>query len=210
VVAAHPGQDGQIGEAVLGRPEGRADDRAGRVIDGADQGQPWATPLEPVMRAAVDLDEQPGLGHPRSTTPVLRRPPRPDRPDPGVTEQALERRAPDDDPLVLGQQLGEVAVVDPAIACAGEFDDPLPGARLDASWRGSPAVAVDDPIDPQRAKAAAQPPGRPLAGAEQPGGFNDRQRALPPAGQDIDSLLVSCIQGQSLPHRWRLTKSLSS
>jgi len=69
---------------------------------------------------------------------------------------------------------------------------------------------VDDPIRAHRREAAAQPPRRACAAIEQGAGLTDRQRSGPPAGQDFDPLLVSSIQGQSLPHRRRLTKSLSS
>lgn len=210
MVAAHPGEDGQIGAAVLDRAEGRRHDRPGRIVDRPDEGQARGAALEPVVRAAVDLDEETGLGHPLAPAPVLRRPPGSGRPDPGPAEQALERRSADDDGLVLGQELGQVAVVHPAIAGRREVHDPFPGGRRQASWRSPPAVAVDDAVDAHRPEATEQPPGRALAGTEQGRGFGNRQRSVTPAGQDIDPLLVSRIQGQSLPHRWRLTKSLSS
>ncbi len=45
---------------------------------------------------------------------------------------------------------------------------------------------------------------------KQCGRLGNRQGPLAPTGQDIDPLLISWVQRQSLPHRWRLTKSLSS
>jgi len=201
VVAAHPDQDGQVRPAVLDRAEGRPDDRPGRVVDGADEGQPRPAALEPVVRTAVDLDQQPGLGHPLAAAPVPRRAALPGGPQAGPAEQALERRAADDDALGLGQQLGQVAVVDAPIAAPREVHDARPVGRREAPRRGPAAVAVDDALDAHRPVPCAQPPGRPLARVEKRHGRIDRERSLAPADQDIVPLLVSWVQGQSLPHR---------
>jgi len=119
-------EDGQVREAVLGRSEDGPDDDPGRVVDGAGQGELRPAALEPVVGTAVDLDQQPGLGHPLAAAAVPGRPALAGRAEPRPPEQALERRAADDDGLVLGQQFGQVAVVDTAIAGLGELDDATP------------------------------------------------------------------------------------
>jgi hypothetical protein len=72
MVAAHPGQDRQVRPAIFDRGERGGDDRPGRVVDRADEGQARASALEPVVGAAVDLDEQTRLGHPLAPAAVAR------------------------------------------------------------------------------------------------------------------------------------------
>ena len=103
-----------------------------------------------------------------------------------------------------------MAVIDPAVPGPGELDDALPGRAREASRRGPAAVAMDDPVDAVRPETPEQAPGRPLTAGQQGGGLGRGQGALPPPAQNIDPLLISCVQRQSLLHLWRLTNSLSS
>jgi len=66
-------QHHQIAQCVLLLAEGGAGDDARGVIDRADQAEPRAATLEPVVAAAVELDEQAGLGHPIAPAAMARR-----------------------------------------------------------------------------------------------------------------------------------------
>jgi len=206
----HVAQHREVAGPVLRVPEGRPDDDPRRVVDAAHEGELRTPALEPVVPRAVDLDEHPRLGHPLSPAPVPRRPAMPGRGKAGVTEQPAQRGPGDRDPLVGGQQLCEVAVVDPLVPAAGEVEDPRP-VRLAEAAGGRPAlVAVDEPVGTPAEQGPTQPPGAALAEAEQPDGLVGHQVPGDPAGQHVDPLLVSYRQRQPLSHRGRLTKSLSS
>ncbi len=203
-------EHGQVADAVLVVAERRADDRPGRVVDAADQGQQRTAALEPVVARAVELDQQTRLSHPLATAPVAgwaapagarhtRRP-----------EQSLERGAADDDALAVAQELREMTVVDASVSTPGELDDPRPLRLGETARRRSPAVAVDESIDPAREERRSQAPGRALTAGEQPNRLRGCQDARHPASDDLDPLLVPCRQRQPLPHPARLTKSLSS
>src|SRR5216683_2460259 len=103
-----------------------------------------------------------------------------------------------------------MAVVDAAISRPGELQDALSGGTREAPRRGPPAVAMNDAVDAPRPESTEQAPRRPLAASQQGAHLGDRQRSLPPATKDVDSLLVLRVHDQSLPHSVRLTKSLSS
>ena len=111
-----------------------------------------------------------------------------------------------------GEQFGEMAVVDAFVETmrAGQLKDPSAGRRAESSGRGSPSVAVHQPVGSSFDQSASQSPGASFAHPEQSDRLARGQDVSDPAGQDLNSLLVSCRQRQPLSHWSRLTKSLSS
>lgn len=134
---------------------------------------------EPVGAAPVELDQQPGLGHPVAPAAVARGPaPAGTRPT-GRAEQAPQRGPGDDDPVALGEELREVAVIGALVDRRGQLEDPRPG-RLGQPVRRRPApVAVNDRVDAVLDKSPPEPPHRAMESIQQVGHARLRLRRLP-------------------------------
>ena len=112
----------------------------GRIVDPAHERQPGPAALEPVVAAAVDLDEQPGLGHPVAPAAVPGRPAVPRARDPLGPQDPADGDPAEHDPLALGEQLGEVRVVDARIGGPGQGQDPRPGRLVDPPPESRPRL----------------------------------------------------------------------
>ena len=66
-------QDLEIAGGVLLVAEDRRRDPTGRIVDGADEGELRAAPLEPLVAAAVELEERPLGAHPLPPAAIARR-----------------------------------------------------------------------------------------------------------------------------------------
>src|SRR5690606_16812622 len=75
--------------------------------------------------------------------------------------------AADGDRLVLGQQVGQVAVVDAGIAAAGQGQDPLAIRVGQAARTGPSTVGVDQPSRPVALEPNLEPPDLALAELQQ-------------------------------------------
>jgi hypothetical protein len=129
--AGHGAQDHEVADGILALAERRGDDGPGRIVDPGDEGEGRTPILEPVVAASVDLDQEAGLGHPVSPAPVARRSAGPGGGDLGGPQETAQRRAADDDPLVLGEDRGSMAVVEAPVRRPGELSDPGPGYRVE-------------------------------------------------------------------------------
>jgi len=116
----------EVPDAVLLFAEDRSDEDPGRIVDATDEGEPGPAPFEPVVPAAIDLDERAGLGHPLAPAAVPRRPTSARRGDARVAQEAPQRRPADGDLFLLGERLREVGVVVSAVHGPGELEDPRP------------------------------------------------------------------------------------
>jgi len=77
-VADHrPTEDLEVAGRVLGVAERRRGDDPGRVVDGPDEREQRPAALQPVVAAAVDLEEHAGPGHPLPAGSMASRPARP-------------------------------------------------------------------------------------------------------------------------------------
>ena len=155
IAADRLAHDDEVARDVLLVAEGGRGHPPGRVVDRADEGQPWAAALEPVVARAVGLEEHAGLGHPVAPAAVAGCAAATRAGDPGGPEDPADAHPADDDPLALGQQLGEVAVVGAVVSTAGEGPDLLAGGLVDPARRRLTAIAVDQHRpDPPRRTAA--------------------------------------------------------
>lgn len=193
------GERGEVADRVLLGAERPAGHPPGRVVDPGHEGGEQPVRTEPAMFAAVDLEEHPLAWHPLPAAPMVRRAAGPGRPDRGLSEDPPEGPLGDVEALALGEELGEVGVVDPGIGRRGELEDPVADDVRDAVGLGPLTVAVDqagravDAIAPEQAADLAdrqvQDPGR-LLGRQSPG-----QDMV----EDVQTVLRWGVQGDRLP-----------
>lgn len=143
--AASPDRLPEHDEVAIGlfvEPEDRRRDLAGRIIDGAVEDEAGATAFQPVMLAAIPLEEQAGRGHalapPPEATPVAG----PGTRKAGGQEDAADGGAGEDDPVDFGEFLGQVLVVEASIGGAGQPGDPALQGGGDAIGSGTAAVPM--------------------------------------------------------------------
>ena len=137
-------QDREIARGILLLAEDGRDHLPRRVVDGPDQGEAGTAALEPVVPAPVELEEEALGRHPRAAAAVPGRPPSARAGDARGAQDPAQALPADDDPLALGEQLGEVAVVDLAVRPLPELDDPVPRRGVDPPRRWAAPVAVDE------------------------------------------------------------------
>jgi hypothetical protein len=159
--------------------------------------------------AAVELDEQTLLGHPLAPAAVARWTASPGTGDPGGAQDPPHGDPPEDDALVLSEELRQVAVGAARIAAMGELDDPRRHGRLDPSRGGSPAIAVDQARRSVHLEGRPQPPDLPLGQPEQTGRLRRGQFMAFESIEDPRSPLLDRAHRDRL-HLRRLTKSLIS
>jgi hypothetical protein len=66
----------------------------------------------------------------------------------GSPEDAVQRGMGEDEIFSLGQEFGEMPVVDADVGGADEADHPIPDDRTDAAGGRGAAIAVDEGLDP--------------------------------------------------------------
>ncbi len=204
------GEQLEIGRRVLLVAERRRHDPPGRVVDRADEGQPRPAALEPVVPAAVELEEQALGRHPLAAAPVARRSVPARAGDARRPQRPPDGRPADDDPFALGEQLGEVGVVDRPVRRPPELDDPGPQVGRQTPARRPVAVAMDEAGRPVALERRPQPPDLALGQPERPGRLDHRQFMLQDPGQyPCSALLLGGHRDRRL-HSRRLTKSLTS
>ena len=96
------------------------------------------------MAAAVDLEEQARLAHPLPAAPVAPRSPGPGRGQARLGEDPAQGPLRDDDPLPLGEQVGEVGPVGSRVRRRGELEEAGAGRLVKAVGRDPAPVAVDE------------------------------------------------------------------
>jgi hypothetical protein len=151
-------QQQEVAVGILDRVEQRRRDRAGRVVDAGQQGELRPAPLQPGVRAAVELPQHPRL---RVARPALA-----GRALPCVLgsvqarrqQDAPHGRARDGDPLPLGQQLAQVLVVAAALGRPRQSHDALPQRGRHGVGRLPPTVAVRHRLGAAPAIPPDQPP----------------------------------------------------
>ncbi len=123
------------------------------------------------MPAAVDLQELALAGHALAAAAVAGRTPGPDRTDGGLGRDPPQGPLRNVEILAFGEQLGQVAVVDPRIGRRRELDGPVADRGGDAKGRGPLTVAVDEAgrtVGPIASEAAGGPGGPTAPGPAPP------------------------------------------
>jgi hypothetical protein len=201
----------QVAGTVLLVTERAEDELARGIVDGAHEREPGTTALEPVVVAAIDLDEHTFAEHALATAAVPWCAPLPGAGHACSTEDAPDAGPAEREALPLGEQLGQVAVVGAAVVVAdGQLDDLLPGVLVDAAGAGPAAVPVGQCRGALGEEPDPQAPGVPDRDAEPRGGLLDGQVATHQVGQDATPSLFFPAQADRVSPHGRLTKSLIS
>ena len=114
-------QEHQVAAGVLAGAENGLGHGPGGVVHGDEQRQLRSPVLQPGMVAAVDLHQQALPGHAPAPETVLLGAAAARTADAGLDQNAAHRGTAQVDALALPQQLGEVAVVCPGVAVAGQL-----------------------------------------------------------------------------------------
>ena len=137
-------EHGEVARAVLLFAEGGPGDEPGGIVDAAHEGEPGSTALEPVMSAAIDLEEHAGPGHPLAAAAVAPWSPPPHRRQAGLGEDPAQRPLRDDDALALSEQVREMGTVDIRIRGRRQLHESGPQPVREPVGRDPAAVAVDE------------------------------------------------------------------
>ena len=114
-----------VAVGVLLLPKQGGGDRPGGVVDGPYQSQVGTPAHEPVVPAAVDLQQHPLLRVALTPAIALGGPARPRATHSTRQQNPPDRRARQSDPFALGQHLGQVGVVEPRVTAFGQRLHPL-------------------------------------------------------------------------------------
>jgi hypothetical protein len=151
------GEHEEVARGILGRPEGGSRHPARRIVDPAHEREPGSPALEPVVAAAVDLEQESLPGHPVAPAPVARRTPATDRGKPRRIEDPAQGPLGHRDPFALREQLGQVRPVDPRVHGPGELDQSVPQVIGCPMSGHAPGVAMDQACEPLGPKCGQQP-----------------------------------------------------
>jgi len=100
----------------------------------------------------------------------------------------------EDEIFPLGQELGEMAVVDAGVRGAGEADHPLPDRRTDAPGGGTAAIAVHETSGTAPSIGPADPPKLADGEAHEGGGVGHYQLTALEGIEDDEPLLCPLRQ----------------
>ncbi len=188
-------EEQEVACRILALAEDGTHDGAGGVIDGVEQDEGGAAVLQPWVMTAVHLDEHAGAGHPLTALAVLRRPTAPGAAQAGGAQDSVHGGVGQVEILALGQELGEMPVVDPDVGGAGEADHPLADGGADATGGGAAAIAVHETPDPSSTIGLPKPPKLADREAHERRGLSHHQLAALQGIQDHEPLLRTLRQG---------------
>ena len=147
----------QIPLGVLVVAEVGGEHRPGGIVHGGKEGEPGAAGLQPGMGAAIEEDEHARLGHALPAAAMARGPAAAGTGEAGLVQDAMDGGAGQPEVLPLGEELGEVLMVDPWVGPSGQGDHALARRLSGPPGRRSPVVAVDKGRGAADAIRAAQP-----------------------------------------------------
>ncbi len=189
----------EVTRGVLLLAEDRAADPPGGIVDATHQRESGSPAFEPVVLAAVDLQEQARLAHAlataamaRGTTPAHRR-------QPGLGEDPAQAPLRHHDALAIGEQVREVGPVHVPVRRRGQLGKPGPERVTQAVGRDPAAVAVGEGPCSLLSVACQEPSHRADRQSEVAGGLGRGQLACQDVVEDIEPLLCSLVQRDRLP-----------
>ena len=138
-------EDLEVPGGILRGPEGGGRDEARRVVDRPDQGEHGAPALEPVVPAAVDLEEHARPRHPFAPAPVTRAPAGPWQRVSGVGHDPSDRPGRDRELGVafLRERLGQMDRVEAGELGRRELDQTGADRFVRPVGRHPTVIAVD-------------------------------------------------------------------
>ncbi len=136
--------------------KGRGEDLAGGVVDGREERQARGALVESGVRAAVELDEEPLLGHALPTAPVARGTSPSRAGHAGLAQDAAERGAREREAFPFAQELVQVVVVDAHVARGGQAHDAGADTIRDPVDGRPSAIAMDEGGHAPGTKGGAQ------------------------------------------------------
>ena len=159
--------------------------RPGSVVHRQQQGQPGSPILQPEVVAPIQLEQHPFLRHPLPATPMLWWPTVAGAGQPGPYQNPPCRGPGQHQSLPLGQQLGQLGMVDPQVALLGQGHYSL----LDGFWSGvgrhpSPVLMHQSP-SPFFPIGRQQSPSLPFTHPQQRGSLPHRPVSLQHSIQDL-------------------------
>jgi len=187
------------------------EDRPRGIVHDRQQREPGATPLEPVMDAAIDLQEHAFAGHALAPSPVFARTASLGALEPGVTEDPTQRGVGHLEAFPLDQQFLEVQMVGARIGRLRERDDLCAHCVIQTMWGLAAAIAMDQRGGSANAISGPQAPevtrGAPEEGCGLGGG-----ELSPFEGVEDHEMLVCALRqdNHALPNSQGRTFSLAN
>ena len=188
-----------------------AQDTASGIVDGGEEHEAGAAVLEPGMVTAIELDEEAGLRHALPAAAVARGAAGAGTANAGLPQQAVDCGAGEVNTFALRQEVGEMAIIAPSVAGAGQSEH----ARADRSGAASRGLVPTVPMG-QGGQALLAYCGDESADmtdreSQQRRRCFRREESRVNPRQDLPSLLLFLGQGYRLPgHSPRVTESLNS
>ncbi len=191
--------------------EDRSQHVAGGVIKSGEEDEARAPVLQPGMMTAIELDEEAGLRHALAAAAVARAAAGPGTANPGFAQQPVDRGAREVNAFVLGQELGEMAIIAAAIASAGQGEHPCADG-IGTTAEGPPAaVAMGEGRQALLADCGDKPADVADGEGQQLRRVPGREESRLDPWKDLSPLLFCFGQGDRLPgHGPRVTESLNS
>lgn len=142
VAAEQLPEEQQIALGILGEPKEGGDDSARGVVDGGEDDEPRAAGFQPRMVAAVELDEESGLGHSLAPAAMTGRAASAGTPETCTAEQSLKRTSGNRQALARPEHFRQVVIVEPSVGGAGELQHAPMEALGQLTRRGPAAIAM--------------------------------------------------------------------
>lgn len=193
----------EIAMGVFLRAKDPGEDFAGGVIDGGEKHEPGPAIFEPGMVAAVQLDEEPGLGHALAAATMAGRAARARTADAGGTQQALHGLAGHPDALTVREEFGELVIIHTGVEGPRETQDAGADFLSEPAWGRPTAVAMGKGRRALLFEPSSEPPNVSWRQSQEPGGFPAAQDPVKDPGQNVHALVLPLGQGDRLPRHER-------
>jgi len=206
VAAQDLGEQQEVAMRVFLRAKDGPQHPTRRIVNCGEEHEVRSSGAEPRMMAAVELDEQAGLRHPRPPAAVPGRPAGAGPRDACLAQHAKHGRAGQREGMVLPEQIGQMVIVDPRVDRARQHHDLLPDHLRDPVGGGTSPIPMTyrgDTASPERRR---KPLHMAMAEAEHLRRLGHRHGAPMDLRQDLHALLILLTQCDRLPgHSPRVT-----
>ena len=193
-------EDEEVAVRIFFIAKGGGGDLTGGVVHGGDEGQARAALVEPGVGAAIELDEEAFLKHPRTPSAVARWAAAPRAGHPRRAQDAADRGTREAEAFALGEELLQVVVVDADVDLGGEAHDARPDGVRDAVDGRAPPIPMDQghwaPGTQGRTQAADLTDGS----SEELGGLSHQQFTTVEGVKDFQALFgAGCQRDHASP-----------